>query len=240
MLRAASVVALLLPIPILSLTGQGGTMGTERTPARRWAVSISIGPSWGNFHRVLEQSLTAGGFNYPVCLTRCSRGSIATPNSSRAGVTSTFALSYLVRPHLDVRLQVVSADLGLTNGYAGSLEFLSLQQGVTSVAVFPAVSLGGILRIGAGPALHFVNVSRADFPGGPPFKATRLGAVIYGRLTTRRRIFLGVAAQYTYVPSVDVGPIAVTSNISTTTATMPLTKVAFTHPTLSASLGVRF
>lgn len=234
MLRAASVVALLLPIPILSLTGQGGAVASKSTPARRWAVSISIGWSWGNSHSALERSLTAGGFNDPFpCLIFC--GSVAEPEPSSTGglVTSTLALSYAVRPSLDVRLQEMSADLGETSGYnaaSASARFLSLHQAVRSIAAFPVVNLGGILRIGVGPALHFVNVSRTDSPGGPPFKATRFGAVVYGGLTTRRRVFLEVSAQYIYVPSVDVGPIA----------TMPLTHVVFTHPTLSASLGVRF
>jgi hypothetical protein len=218
-----SIASMLGALPAL------GAQGRSPIPARRWEISVTLGGSSGRAATQFESAIDYG----------CASCDLSTQHS---GAAAGLVISYLVSGGWMLRGEWVSADLGGSVAYGSSL---SLYTSVRSVGVSAMFSIGDVLRIGAGPALYAVDVTRGDggnmawieAPAGPGAQTTRAGFVLYAGLASpsRKRVFAEISAQRNIVGSVDVGPSA-----GSTMVAVPRTRVSFNYTTIRMGLGLRF
>ncbi len=221
-----SIASLLCQVAVLSAQDRSAH------PARRWEIGATVGISNGRAATQFERAID---FDCVSCdlSTRHSGGAVG------------LMITYRVAGPWSLRGEWVSADLGENLAYLPSVTSLSLHTAVRSVGVSALFSIGGVLRIGAGPALYVVDVTRTDggnmmsidAPAGPGAQTTRAGFVLYGGLTSpsRNRVFAEAAIQRNIVGSVDVGPSA-----GSTMVAVPRARVSFNYTTIRLGLGVRF
>jgi len=210
-------------------------------PARRWEISVDLGYSFGSTASQFEDVMRASGLDDPEsCWLFCS-GTISNPHS-RGALTTGIAISYAFRDRWALRLERVSADLGETMGYHDPLIYLFLHSTVTTMAPVAVYSVTGRLRIGAGPAINSVQVTRTDAPGGPGWHTTRVGFVLLGRVVSseRRRVFFEGTARYDFVGSPAAGPFVSQALGGPGTAVMPRTRISFSYASIHVGLGLRF
>lgn len=201
-------------------------------PLRRWEISVTLGGSHGPATTQFESAINSACFS-------CD------PSTRHSGATAGLVITHLVRGGWGLRGEWVSADLGESSAYVGSLAWLSLHTTVTSVGVSAMLSIGDVLRIGAGPVLNVVHVTRTDggngtamdAPAGPGAQTTRAGFVVYGGIASpsSKRVFAEVAVQRSIVGAMDVGPSAGSSMLA-----VPATHVSFSYTTIRMALGLRF
>ena len=210
-------------------------------PEHRWEVSVELGYSFGSTASELEDLMRSAGLDDPdSCWLFCS-GTITNPHS-RGALTSGIAISYALRHRWALRLERVSADLGETMGYHDPLIYVFLNSTVTTVAPIAVYSASDRVRIGAGPAINSVQVTRTDAPGGPGWHTTRLGFVVLGSIVSSetRRVFFEGTARYDFVGSPAAGPFVAQAIAGPGIAVMPRTPISFSYATFHLGLGVRF
>ncbi len=243
-LRRAPAIA--LTMVILGSAAEAQT--PEEELGRRWSVSWTLGAAFGNSNADIEEAMVAAGLDdgSPGCFFGpCAP--IPHPWSYEGSWQSTITLSYAVRPRLLLRALWGRADLGATHGYrdgAGFGNFMFLQQTVTTLAVLPALKLGGAFRVAAGPSLNFVKISdtAASGSGRRSSNAAKPGFVVDAGLSTpaRSRFFFEITGQYRYALPAEIGPFERPESQYSEAVTLPRTRVSMSHAVLGLGVGVRF
>lgn len=225
--------------------------GEQHVPAEgSGSVREAIAPvgvhfdGWREFWRgchSFETAMSAEGFgDLQPCLLFCS-GTISSPHSVGGEITRGLTIGYAVGHGWRVRAEWFSADLGETLGYHDPATWLFLHTSVGSLGLSGTLPLGDILRIGAGPSLNVIDITRTDSPGGPPSHVTRLGITLHGGLTfpARSRVFVEAQVHRALVGTADVGPFTAQEIGGTTQVTLTRTRVSFSYTAIRVGLGLR-
>lgn len=210
-------------------------------PSRRWEFTLTAGGSSGGAATSFETAMSAEGFgDLQPCLLFCS-GTISSPHSVGGEITRGLTIGYAVGHGWRVRAEWFSADLGETLGYHDPATWLFLHTSVGSLGLSGTLPLGDILRIGAGPSLNVIDITRTDSPGGPPSHVTRLGITLHGGLTfpARSRVFVEAQVHRALVGTADVGPFTAQEIGGTTQVTLTRTRVSFSYTAIRVGLGLR-
>ena len=241
MSRSRTRFLMLLLVALPCRVQRGFAQIPSAPPARRWEISVSAGYGIAGTRSRFEDVMRRSGLgDTEGCDVFCV-GAISNPHS-RGALTTGVEVSYAVRARWRVQVERISADLGETFGYHEPLTWVFLHPSVTTVATLAVFSLAGPVRIGAGPALSSVQVTRTDLPGGPGSRARRLGFVLLGSVVSseRGRVFAAGTAQFAFVGSPSVGPFVGQALAGPATAVMPRTPISFNYATIHLGLGLRF
>ena len=233
-----------LPLTVLVLSHLS-TLSAQNhaaTPSRRWGISGTIGGSIGDTGPSLEGAMVGSGFGDTVpCIPfiPCPLALLTNPYSVWGGSTKGLAVSYRLGQTWRLRAEWMPADLGETHGYHNPSALLYLHTSVTSLAVSSVASIG-VLRIGAGPSVNLINVTRTDAPGGPPSQVMRLGLTLQGGLVfpTFKGLFVEALVHRALVGSAAVGPFTA-HEPDGTPVTMPRTRTSFSYTAIRVGLGLR-
>ena len=275
MRHATILLATLAFVPLASATAQ------EPPPIKvgRVRLQVRYGTLVGRpaSHGALEGAMREAGFYYiDLCEFSCSTGGIPVdrfeylPESGGGGPVLTAAVSYAVRPTLEVGLFGGLAALGGTHTPLFVIdEVLQLKQSAATVAVVVAhivpLPLSGGLRVGGGPSFNIVRVSGSGFTvgggcqrlgdlvgncregravGGGESTTPQLGGVAEVAITWPRSgpYFLELGLQYLGILPVEVGPFEAADQLYEYQpgTTLPRRRVTFSYAVLSLGAGVRF
>lgn len=235
--------AMITAILATAILGNVPALTAQRTPRsrpqRRWEISFTSGGSRGGSAPAIATAMTAAGLNntQPAgCFIFWCWDDIAYPTMHRGERTTTVALGYRVRPWLTLLVQRNSADLGATDGWRSYLDYLTLQQWVTSYSALAVVN-AGVLHAGVGPAIHRLAVMREEYNPIAEQKGTRIGVTVHAGLTVpaHTRLFAEVAWQYQLAGSMAFGPLA----SSDSAAIVARTEASFNYHTLKLGMGLR-
>lgn len=223
-----------------------GPANAQSATMRRWSAggTFEIVVSAAS-HPSLERALVRGGVNQEfVCDAFDCIGFPAPPtfHTITLGPKAGVSLGYLLRPRLQTRLIVTSANLGYNYGRGPQNADLEIRQSVTSFGLSVAWLPDGVLRLGGGPTAALVHVTAVTDDGLQRDRSTQVQAGFLldcgVRFPRRSRFFVDIGAQLRYLFPTNVGPYDA-KRTGQTTATMPQSRISFGHTVAAVGLGIR-
>ena len=198
----------------------------------------------------VEAAMRAGAFDQTA--PRITEGYETHPYTSGGDFAwPVLTVGYRVKPRIGLRLQASrDREFAHVDGYHGPTTRptpgappdradLTVTPSIQAFAALASYERFG-LRVAAGPSL---NRTRLDIHGGDETvheQKTGLGLVVEvgGEWPRGTRVMAELWAQYNLVPSLDFGPVPVTSG-GRLIATLPAGTASFSHFTAGLGIGVR-
>lgn len=230
--------------------GPGATTPAEPPAWNRWFVSLSFAGQSGGPMTDVEAALRAGAFDQTA--PRITEGYETHPYTSGGDFAwPVLTVGYHLKPRIGLRLQASpDREFAHVDGYHGPTTRptpgapadradLTVTPSIQTFAALASYERFG-LRVAAGPSL---NRTRLDIHGGDETvreQETRLGLVVEvgGEWPRGTRVTAELWGQYNLVPSLDFGPVPVTSG-GRLIATLPASSASFSHFTAGLGIGVR-
>jgi hypothetical protein len=253
-------------------TGAGLVVGAVMPPAQRWVpidapiepastrpldrvfLTFNLGQPVGGPTRDLERAMQTAGLDEtmpgffgsdPVAFPRSSTG------FGELGMPVSLNVHYRTGGKWGIDLRWSDTPIGTTSGYRSPSQFLSIDYGVRSLGV-TAVRHAGPLRVGIGPAWHFLRVRESDVgsPNGPPAghaswtQRSRLGFTAEAGITLPlgTRMFFDLNAQYHRIGQVVTGPFSAGPGAPGVVPALEISEIPahFSHWFIGFGPGVRF
>ena len=241
---AAIFAAGILSVPLTTAV-LGQQIAAERPLFKRWHFSFVAGTSRGGPAERIEVAMRESGLNKTAPrfdFLGLGGGPTPHPHSQKEGPAGSYAISY--RWNREFELQFIQGKTNLTStcGYGGdSGTPLTLACSVKTTAVIGSYLLGGIIRVGGGPAIYKTKTTQLSGPGSEPATVTRLGLLFDAHVLAEIGLGLHLTAglQYRLLPESRIGPYTVGYR-DETRRTMPAAKVPFSHTTILIGLGFGF
>jgi hypothetical protein len=243
--RTLTVLTLLTLLILAPVTAFADDEPSSASAEPRWRFQAWTGFLPGNPGSGLEDQLRGAGFGVGTsaggCLFGCST-SRNYPYTNKGYFPWGLELGYRLRPALTLSGIAARTELGTTTGANAEGAHLYLDRSVQTYAVLASWTPTDRLRIGAGPAMHRLQLDPRPLEGDT--RTTRFGALVDVTFDVLRgrHVTLSAKAQYRYTGSIPAGPYTIPSYswLNRTESTLGQIDVSYDHLFLGASVGLRF
>jgi hypothetical protein len=206
----------------------------DEARSSRWAVIFFVGGARAGPADAIELALRYAGWDEPL-LNLVTGDAVEHPRSTSGEASLMLAAGYRISDRLFAELVISRVQTGETAGFRDPVR-LRIEHAVFSVAPIIATRLA-VLRLGVGPAVHFINVRSR--PGSQSDWATKIGLLAQVGIfyPMRSAVFIEVRGQYRWVGDKEIGPFA---DIGGGLRDFPASAVDFAHAFVAAGIGLRF